>query len=187
MILKNFRPMNYKSTTKTNNIILYSDLSDEEKEDLFSKAKKRVMYILGIRAYSRGELLNKLLVSYPAEICEAVLEWVGGYGYIDDRDYAEKRACYLIYKKRYGLHKVKWDLKQKMISEETIAEVLFKYDGDDLRTEIMEILKQKYSEKLDERKDAEKVINALSRRGYGYDDIKHCISEFKDNLELDYD
>lgn len=159
----------------------------EQSGELLLKAKKRAMYLLGARAYSRGELLKKLSETYPPEICEVALEWVTDCGYLNDSDYAEKLAKKLIQVKRYGPRKVRWEMKQKYISDEIIEEVLASYGNEDIRAEITELINRKYRDNLDERKDIERVINALARRGYDFDDIKSCISEVQEDIEVEYD
>ena len=51
-------------------------------------AKRRALYLLGGRDYSRKELHKKLMNNYSEETCEKVLEFVEEYGYLDEERYA---------------------------------------------------------------------------------------------------
>ncbi len=156
-------------------------------EELFSKAKKRAMYLLGARDHSKAELEKKLLQNYPEDICEAVINWVDGYGYLDDEKYAVKLARQMIINKHYGLRKVRYDLKIKGIDEEIIEAVLSSYENDQIVDEIKKYIEKKYSDRLDDRKEVEKVIAALARRGYNYDDIKTAIYKINNDAEVEYE
>lgn len=157
--------------------------------DSIQQAKKRAAYFLGLRAYSKGELYKKLGTDFPSETCEAALEWAESLGYLNDREYAEKLAKKLIHVKRVGIRKASWEMRQKLVPDEIINDVLSEYSDDDMCSEITELLKRKYSDKLNDRKDIERVMNALARRGYNFDDIKKCISAFKADIkhEFEYD
>lgn len=143
-------------------------------------AKRRAMHLLSGRDYSRNELIEKLKNNYSEATANAVAELMCEYGYIDDRRYAEKLARQCIKAKRYGKSRAAMYMRQKGLDAQTIEEALEKYSQDDITGEIAELLRKKYADRLflpglEGKKEMQKVIAALARRGYGYGDIKAAL------------
>ena len=73
-----------------------------------------------------------------------------------------------------------------------IEAALEKYSKDDITAEIAGILRKKYSDRLfqsgiEGKKEMQKIIAALARRGYSYNDIKSALYIVKDDMnEEDY-
>ena len=65
---------------------------------------------------------------------------------------------------------------------------LAKYTEEDITAEIADILRKKYADRLflegiEGKKEMQKIIAALARRGYGYNDIKTALYAVRDELE----
>lgn len=153
-------------------------------------AKKRAMYLLGGRDYSRKELLDKLLKNYDRETCEAAVEQMAEYGYLDDRKYAAKLARKYVAVRRYGKSRAKMMMIQKGLGSALADEALSRYSDDDMIEEITALIEKKYigrlsSDGAEGMKETQKVMGALARRGYGYEDIKTAISRIRENAEFD--
>lgn len=149
-------------------------------ENLLERAKKRATYLLGGKDYSEKELIKKLTVNYPEDVSKTVAAWLREYGYIDDERYAKKLARLYVEVRKYGKSKAKMMLIQKGISSETADEALGQYTKDELALEIADLIRKKYCDRLfidgaEGKKEAQKVIAALARRGYGYSEIKQAI------------
>lgn len=154
-------------------------------------AKKRAVYLLGGKDYSKKELMNKLLNNYSRESCEAAVEQMVEYGYLDEKRYANRLAHAYIEVRKYGKSRAKMMMIQKGLAPELADEVLSAYSSEDMVEEIAEVIRKKYSDRicidgLEGRKELQKVMAALARRGYGYEDIKTAISLVKDGFS-DYD
>lgn len=164
---------------------------DNSKE--LETAKKRAMYLLGGKDYSRKELMTKLLKNYSRETCEAVIEQMSEYGFLDDRKYAEKLARHYIEIKKYGKIRAKSLMIQKGLGSSLADEALEQYSNEDIVDEIVSIIKKKYSDRIstdgpDQRAEMQKVIAALARRGYRYEQITAALKLIhnRDFIE-DYD
>lgn len=152
-------------------------------------AKRRAMHLLSGRDYSRKELTEKLMNNYSEATANAVAELMCEYGYINDERYAEKLARQCIKVKRYGKGRAAMYMRQKGLDADTIDAALEKYSEDDITEEIAELLRKKYADRLflpgiEGKKEMQKVIAALARRGYGYNDIKaalYTVQEEQDN------
>ncbi len=155
-------------------------------------AKKRALYLLGGRDYSRKELFEKLLKNYSRETCETAVEQMAQYGYLDDRRYADKLAHKLVKVQKYGKKRAKMMMIQKGLGPQTADEALSRYSSDDMVEEITAVIEKKYMDKLsadgtEGMRETQKVMAALARRGYGYEDIKRAISLVKENAEFEQD
>ncbi|MBQ8903294.1 MAG: regulatory protein RecX [Oscillospiraceae bacterium] len=155
-------------------------------------AKKRAMYLLGGRDYSRKELFDKLLKNYSRETCEEAVRQMAEYGYLDDRRYADKLARKYVEVRKYGKSRAKMMMIQKGLGPSIAADALSRYSADDMVEEITAIIEKKYMDKLsvdgaEGMKEMQKVMAALARRGYSYDHIKKAVSLAKENAEFEED
>ncbi len=158
----------------------------------FETATKRASYLLGGKDYSRKELLTKLLKNYSREACEAAVERMVEYGYLDDRKYAEKLARHYIEVKKYGKSRAKSLMIQKGLGSSMADEALEQYSADDMVDEIVSIIKKKYIDRLyaeepDRRAETQKVIAALARRGFRYEQITTAIKLVQSDYSDDCD
>ena len=156
------------------------ELSDERlcgilDADTLRKAKKRALYLLGERAYCSGELFKKLEKTYGAEIAESAVNYVSELGYINDEEYAEKYAEYLIRSKRRGISRARREMLLKGLSRETVENALSEFTEEELDEELLFLIRHKYSEKIGDPDNRRRTIAALARRGYDFGSIKRCI------------
>lgn len=152
--------------------------------DTLRKAKKRALYLLGERAYCTGELRGKLEKTYGSEIAESAVEYVSSLGYLNDEDYAEKYADYLITSKRHGISRARREMIMKGLSREITENALAEFTEEMLDEELLFVIRRKYSGKIGNIDDRRRTVAALARRGYDYGSIKRCI-EIVTNEKLD--
>ncbi len=162
----------------------------DEKE--LETAKKRAMYLLGGKDYSKKELMDKLLKNYSRENCEKAVAQMEEYGYLDDERYAKKLARQYIEVRKYGKSRAKMMMIQKGLGSALADEALEQYTSNDMIDEIVSIIEKKYYDRLFEeglegRKEMQKVMAALARRGYGYEDIKSAVAIVRDGAEDFFD
>lgn len=153
-------------------------------------AKKRAMYLLGARDYSSRELLEKLMKNYSRETCEEAVSQMKEYGYLDDRRYACKLARKFVEVRKYGKNRAKMMMIQKGLSPSLADEALSRYSADDMVEEIRAVIEKKYMDRLsadgtEGMKEMQKVMAALARRGYGYEDIRKAVSLIREDAEFD--
>ena len=85
---------------------------------------------LGNREHSRREVIVKLeRKQFEPEVIERTLRKLVELGQLDDRSFAANYIRSRSKKKPSGYYKLKYELLQKGISEETIREVLEDYDN----------------------------------------------------------
>ncbi len=158
---------------------------EELREDIeMRRAWFKALDLLSIRSHSQKELVGKLRRKYSQETAEAVAQKAAELGLIDDETFAEMYAKELIERKKYGISRVRNELRLKGISSHTIESVLFSLDIDS-KESIINLVERKYSHKLADEKGRRQVIAALQRRGFSYSDIKSALSDFVISDEYD--
>lgn len=150
-------------------------------------ARRRAMHLLAARDYGKKELYKKLLNNYSEETSLAVTEMMTEYGYIDDERYAKKLAKTYIEIRKYGKKRAALMMREKGLDRDTIENALEEYDAEAITSEIVALLKKKYMDRLflegpEGKKEMQKVIAALARRGYSYGDIKTALYALEEEL-----
>ena len=150
-------------------------------------ARRRAMHLLAARDYGKKELYKKLLNNYSEETSLAVTEMMTEYGYIDDERYAKKLAKTYIEIRKYGKKRAALMMREKGLDRDTIENALVEYDAEAITSEIVALLKKKYMDRLflegpEGKKEMQKVIAALARRGYSYGDIKTALYALEEEL-----
>lgn len=145
------------------------------------KAREYALHLLSFRDYAYKELSDKLNKCYKdAELAESICSRLRESGLIDDRKFAAAKARELFEIKHAGIYKAKFELKRCGLDEEIIAEALEPYtDDDSVRERLEELVERKYERYLTDEKGVRKVKAALSRLGYGYDDINAVLDLYE--------
>ncbi len=158
---------------------------EELREDIeMRRAWLKALDLLSLRSHSQKELIVKLRRKYSQETAEAVAHKAAELGLIDDEAFAEMYARELIERKKYGISRVKNELRLKGISSHIIESVIFSLDFDS-KESIINLVERKYARKLSDEKGRRQVIAALQRLGYSYSDIRAALSEFDISDETD--
>ncbi len=148
----------------------------EIKEKVLKKrAKKRAMALLEKRDYTEEKLRAKMREGmYPEDIVEDTLEYLKGYGYINDKRFAER---FLEFHgdamTKYGL---KLKLYQKGISSDVIDEVLDDFELTDERELIRKIFEKKnFDTESSTEKEKNRMIRYLVSKGFSMNNIKKML------------
>lgn len=158
---------------------------EELREDIeIRRAWLKALDLLSVRSHSQKELVGKLRRKYSQETAEAVAHKAAELGLIDDEAFAEMYARELVERKKYGISRVKNELRIKGISSHIIESVIFSLDFDS-KESIINLVERKYARKLSDEKGRRQVIAALQRLGYSYPDIRAALSEFDISDETD--
>lgn len=148
---------------------------DEESRNAAEKA----MSLLLFKDRTRKELSERLYrIGFSEQAVDAAMEYVGQFGYINDRRYVEN---YIMFQKgKRSRKEIAYKLSQKGIPRELFQEVLeeTEYEGEEdaVRVQLEKKLKGKkicdlsYEEKS-------KLIASLGRKGYERSSIKNVFSQ----------
>ena len=159
------------------------EISDEDLNQLLQesearRAKEKALYLLEYRSHSKKELADKISRTTSREAAEAAVDKMEELGLVNDEDYGRQMAEYLLQKKGYGLRRARQELLQKGIDRELIEELLEEL-APDPEEKLREIVERKYQNQLDDEKGYRRTVAALQRLGYGWEDIKTVLAEFR--------
>ena len=94
-------------------------------------------------------------------------------GLIDDEQYARRLAQELFTRKRFGVRRVKQELREKGIADNIVAMVLEEFSPETEETveKIRELIERKYPAAQEDEKVRWRAVAALQRYGYSLEDI----------------
>jgi regulatory protein len=138
------------------------------------KGVYRVIELVSRRPRSKWEIEDYLKrKKYEAKEIAKIIKSVDDKGYVNDEDFARRWVENRHLLKPISVRKLRLELKQKRVGEETIQKVL----GDD-DTDEKEVLKELIDKKRRQTRyqDEQKLISYLARQGFNYGDIKDVLS-----------
>lgn len=144
----------------------------------YPMALNNAVELLAQRAHASGEIAQKLRRRlYMEDTIEMVLYKLEKEHLLDDeafaRDWAASRA-----RSQVGKSRIKQELRMKGISTE-MAEValeeLDEEEGGEAAVALARKLLRRYSREADERKGMQKLLMAMARRGYGYEESRRAV------------
>ncbi len=170
------------------NLRVGTDLTDEELASLIEqshikRANSRAVWYLSQSDYPKNALIKKLLLSFPEYAAVAAVDRMQELGLIDDSRYAERKLQRILDDKKVSLKMAKQMLLAEGVDRETvdIAAESVKYTPTDT---LISVIERKYKGKLNTKKDYDKMMSALLRKGYSYSEIKDALQE--GNIEISF-
>lgn len=169
-------------TVLSHRILVGSEITDEDLHACVidsgnKRCKDKAMWLISYRDHSRHELIEKLRRDYPASSAEAAVSRLEELGLVDDERYARRYAAELINVRHLSDRGVRQKLREKGIDRDLIDGIMAEFEVDE-RTQIREIIKKNYARTLSDEKARRRAVNALSRLGFGYSDIKSVLAEY---------
>lgn len=153
----------------------YLNTTSSDKKLNYDKTREKALRLLEYRAHSEKELTDKLRrAGAVSDDIEKVLVFCREYNFINDEDYAKKKAKDLQNLKKYGKRRIYQELKQKGIAEEYIESALSELMEIDETDILNPIVKKKLNCNF-EKKNIDKCIRYFMYRGYDLSDIKRSI------------
>lgn len=188
----------YKGDLRLYKVELNKEISSTVYKELLEKvllkrAKLRCMNLLKARAYTEKQLRDKLKQSYyPEGITDKALLYVKQYHYVDDKRYCNDYVSAHISKlsKQSIIHK----LQEKGISKEMslasynemLNDIMPDNNGHDVslceREQIKALIQKKnFNMECADKKEINRMIAFLVRRGYQYNDISAVMRLYNEN------
>lgn len=138
-------------------------------------SKARALRIINARPMSREELRKRLVEKGETpENAEECAEWLCQMGLINDTEYAGSVVRHYA-AKGYGASRIKQELRRHGVSRELWGEAMSQMPEQD--EYLARFLRSRLTDPGD-RAQVKKVSDALFRRGYSWDQIKHALNEF---------
>jgi len=134
--------------------------------------------LLAQRARASGEIRQKLRRKlYMEDTIEMVLYKLEKERLMDDEAFAREWAASRA-RSQIGRSRIMRELRMKGITQEMAERALDELDedeGDEAAVMLAQKLLRRYSSEADERKAMQKMLAAMARRGYGYEDSRQAI------------
>lgn len=144
------------------------------------RAHEKALYLLEHRAHSKKELERKIArAEFDKDAAKAAADRMEELGLIDDEQYARRLTQELFTRKKFGVRRVKQELREKGIADEIIALVLEEFSPEEEETveKIRELIERKYPMAQEDEKVRRRAVAALQRYGYSMDDIFTVLRE----------
>ena len=176
------------STSVVAQLGLYQGMTmeDQDMEALLAAVQKaaardRAVRIVSTTSISERQLKQRLLQrgEEPNAVDEAV-DWLKELGAVDDGDMA-RRIVSQCQSKGYGKNRIRQELYRKGIPREYWDEALENLP--DMSDAIDRFLAQRLRGREPDRKELQRAVAALQRRGHGWEEIQSALRRYRDSLE----
>ncbi len=148
--------------------------------DILRRAKLRAIHLLEYRDRTEKDMRRKLQQGdYPPEVIDKTIEYLKSYGYIDDKRYAGRYLSMRLGGK--GRRRLFMELQQKgvdpSLAQEAWMEICQEEDINE-RAAIRRLIEKKVGERTRlPRKEHQRLLNYLARRGFSWEDISAELEE----------
>lgn len=150
----------------------------EKKELNKAQAKEKALRLLEFRSHSEKELRDKLLrAGAKAEDLPEIFDFLREYSFINDAEYAKKIARDLQNLNKYGIRRIRDELKSRGIQGEDLENAMLEL-SDEEEDQLLPLMERKLSGNFD-KKNIDRAIRYFVYRGYGFDDIKSAIEKIR--------
>ena len=135
---------------------------------------------LSCRALSTKMLRGKLLAKgHDEEATDYALAWLTERSLLSDGQFAE--TVVRSYARRgYGAARIRQELSRRGISREDAVELF-----SPVLPQMLSLLEKRLHGDLSDRKEVDKAVAALQRRGFSWSDIKNALEEYGASLDID--
>lgn len=177
----------YKGELRRFKIKLDAELAEADYEEIINeiilkRAKRRTLYLLKDMDRTELQVRSKLKEGfYPEDIIDKAIDYVKGYHYIDDENYARR---YIEYKSASKSRRViNLELSNKGISKEVIDRIYSEMQMSDDTAIIKLIKKKRFNINESDKEQLRKMYMYLSRKGFRYEDIDSAFERVRNELE----
>ena len=143
-----------------------------------------LLFLHADQGISKKELIEKIQRTTSKEAARSAADRMEELGLVNDEEFAKRYAAELFNRKGFSGRRAQYELLQKGIDKEIIAQVVEELEPNPAE-KIKEIIEKKYLRCLQDEKGYRRAVNGLQRLGYRYEDIRQAISCF--SLEADED
>ncbi|MBP3540307.1 MAG: regulatory protein RecX [Clostridia bacterium] len=152
----------------------------------YPEALNYAVSLLALRGRSTGELRKKLLERhYMDDTADMVIYKLEKERFVDDEAFARDYAAQLS-RRKLGKKRILMELRHKGIPQDMAEEAIAALDEEETADGAVELarkLLKKYSREEDARKAMQKLLAAMARRGYGFDEARQAVETAMASLE----
>lgn len=150
-----------------------------EESDPYTKARAFAIRSLSKVAQSTHQLRKKLVQrGFEEEIIERLLKEMIEKGWLDDEAYLRGAVTSRIL--RYGPRRIEQELLHRGFNRDEVGEALDRVDDSEVKERLEAYVARAAEQgKLNDRKDRERLIRSLVRKGYAFDEILNALEGVK--------
>lgn len=146
-----------------------------------SMCKARALRLINTRAMSKKEMRDKLTEKGESpENAAFCADWLDEMGLINELSYGEMVVRHYA-AKGFGQGRIKQELRRHGVPDEYWDEAFNEMPEQDER--LQRFISSRLTDPHD-RAQIQKISNALYRRGYSWDEIKHALNEFTSEEDI---
>lgn len=142
-------------------------------------ARGDALALLARRAYGAGEMKDRLIrKGYAAHMADEAVEWLSSLGYLDDEAYARELVQGYT-AKGFGSYRIRGELLARSLDAGLADLILGELPP---AGEVLDGLIAQLSagRDLDDPKQRRRLVDALGRRGFAWEDIKEALERLFD-------
>lgn len=139
------------------------------------KAKEKALNLLSYKEYTTKQLTDRLKRHTDEESAEQAVARMEELGLLDDDDYAERFARDLSERKKFGILRIRQEMRQRGLTDEQIeyATSLLRSDPEE---KMREIIARKYPLAYEDEKVRRRAFSALMRMGYPAAEVRRVLT-----------
>ena len=139
------------------------------------KAKEKALNLLSYKEYTTKQLTDRLKRHTDEESAEQAVARMEELGLLDDDDYAERLARDLSERKKFGILRIRQEMRQRGLTNEQIeyATSLLRSDPEE---KMREIIARKYPLAYEDEKVRRRAFSALMRMGYPAAEVRRVLT-----------
>ena len=139
------------------------------------KAKEKALNLLSYKEYTTKQLTDRLKRHTDEESAEQAVARMEELGLLDDDDYAERFARDLSERKKFGILRIRQEMRQRGLTNEQIeyATSLLRSDPEE---KMREIIARKYPLAYEDEKVRRRAFSALMRMGYPAAEVRSVLT-----------
>lgn len=151
-------------------------MTREQLEKAYEKALNDAAKQLSYRDLSKASLIEKLIAKgHSEDAAEYAVAYLEDKNFLDDTIYAQMLLKSYA-RKGYGTRRIKQELKKRGISNDDAAEIYSEYETD--YSVLHSLLDKKLKGDVSDKKEIQKSIAFLQRRGFSWSEIKKALDEY---------
>lgn len=149
---------------------------EQQYRDALDFAAKQLSY----RALSTEGLRKKLLEKGCTEdAADYAIAWMTERALLSDTAYAES-VVRSYARKGYGEMRIRQELTRRGVDRETADAAMQAFSPD--RAQLLALLEKRLRGDVSDRKEIDKAVAALQRRGFSWQDIRDALAEYGESL-----
>ncbi len=145
-----------------------------EAETELKKAKEKALTLLSFKEYTSHQLEDRLKQHVQEDAAQQAVRRMEELGLLDDDDYAVRLARDLSQRKRFGILRIRQEMRHRGLSEEQISYAVSLLE-DNPAEQVRELLEKKYPAAWEDEKVKRRAFSAMMRMGYRAEDIRSVL------------